>query len=267
MKNNGYRSDYTTSVGMAEHGWTKAMIRELLGEPDKLAPNPHYRSAAPMRLYKVERVLAIQNSYSFKKSLIVKKARKSGAMNAQVRRFARFKRKYGSWRAALPDACEYLFNLNRYAKHSSCSDANRADIYELKGGMVRLLYQQGCCTQCFEHYHHLPELSCFACDGTGEFDLYEGEACRRCGGSGVYKKARTVTFVCFRFEMDGKTYCWHQPEDLVWFDYEVTADSSEWQPAEQYEKTITLARSRFAIAKDVLRWVLAEASALKTIAA
>jgi hypothetical protein len=35
-------------------GWTRRLIDTLLGEPDKLARNPHYASAAPMRLYLLE---------------------------------------------------------------------------------------------------------------------------------------------------------------------------------------------------------------------
>jgi hypothetical protein len=33
-------------------GWTTAMIRDYLGEPDELATNARYKSAAPMRLYR-----------------------------------------------------------------------------------------------------------------------------------------------------------------------------------------------------------------------
>jgi hypothetical protein len=39
-----------------------------------------------------------------------------------------------------------------------------------------------------------------------------------------------------RDRIDGKTSCWHQPEDLVCFDYKVTAESSDWQAAKQDEK-------------------------------
>jgi hypothetical protein len=62
----GYRFDHTTSVGLAKNGWTKPMIDLLLGEPDKLAPNPHNVSGSQMRLYLVERVLKIQNTPAFK---------------------------------------------------------------------------------------------------------------------------------------------------------------------------------------------------------
>jgi len=41
---------------LADRGWTPAAIRRFLGEPDRTAPNPVYRSKAPMRLYLLERV-------------------------------------------------------------------------------------------------------------------------------------------------------------------------------------------------------------------
>lgn len=47
-------------------GWTEAMVREVLGEPDATAPNPHYRSAgAPMRLYYLDRVIAAESTDEF----------------------------------------------------------------------------------------------------------------------------------------------------------------------------------------------------------
>ena len=41
------------------------MIRNMLGEPDKTASNPHYRRAAPMKLYSVGRVLDAEALSSF----------------------------------------------------------------------------------------------------------------------------------------------------------------------------------------------------------
>ncbi|GIH68928.1 hypothetical protein [Sphaerimonospora thailandensis] len=41
------------------------MIRVLLGPPDRLAPNPVFRSASPMRLYEVDRVVLAENSEAF----------------------------------------------------------------------------------------------------------------------------------------------------------------------------------------------------------
>ena len=41
------------------------MIVKLLGDPDKTARNPHYRSAAPMKLYLVKRVESVEVSGRF----------------------------------------------------------------------------------------------------------------------------------------------------------------------------------------------------------
>jgi hypothetical protein len=46
---------HLTMPGLRERGWTDAMIREYLGEPDTTRPNPRYASAAPMKLYLAER--------------------------------------------------------------------------------------------------------------------------------------------------------------------------------------------------------------------
>ena len=42
-----------------QYGWTDGLIARHLGKHDREAPNPHYRSAAPMRLYLLERVHAV----------------------------------------------------------------------------------------------------------------------------------------------------------------------------------------------------------------
>ena len=46
----------TISRLKGEYGWTDSLITKHLGDHDREAPNPHYRSAAPMRLYLVDRV-------------------------------------------------------------------------------------------------------------------------------------------------------------------------------------------------------------------
>lgn len=49
-------SDYITkSTLKSDYNLTDALIKKL-GEPDKTAPNPHYRKAAPMQLYLRTRV-------------------------------------------------------------------------------------------------------------------------------------------------------------------------------------------------------------------
>ncbi|MHA2231013.1 MAG: hypothetical protein ACXAB4_00755 [Candidatus Hodarchaeales archaeon] len=45
----------TITRAKAHFGLTDSMFRDI-GEPDLIRPNPHYRSAAPMRLYLIERL-------------------------------------------------------------------------------------------------------------------------------------------------------------------------------------------------------------------
>jgi hypothetical protein len=52
---------------LRECGWTDAMVRDLLGDPDELRRNPVYRSAAPMRLYAPDRVSAAEEDPAFAK--------------------------------------------------------------------------------------------------------------------------------------------------------------------------------------------------------
>ena len=49
----------TVSRLKSRFGWTDRLIRAHLKEHDREAPNPHYRSAAPMRLYLIDRVQAV----------------------------------------------------------------------------------------------------------------------------------------------------------------------------------------------------------------
>lgn len=53
------------AYGLKERGWTESMIRDLLGEPDLYADNPHYNTAAPMRLWRVQRAEAAEAAPEF----------------------------------------------------------------------------------------------------------------------------------------------------------------------------------------------------------
>lgn len=46
--------------GLKARGWTEAMIRDLLGKPDLYADNPHYKTAAPRRLWLLRRAEAAE---------------------------------------------------------------------------------------------------------------------------------------------------------------------------------------------------------------
>jgi hypothetical protein len=51
--------------GLKERGWTEAMIRDFLGDPDLLVDNPHYKSAGQMRLWRLQRAEAIEATPEF----------------------------------------------------------------------------------------------------------------------------------------------------------------------------------------------------------
>jgi hypothetical protein len=51
--------------GLKARGWTEAMIRDLLGKPDLEVDNPHYKSAAPMRLWRLQRAEAAEATPEF----------------------------------------------------------------------------------------------------------------------------------------------------------------------------------------------------------
>ena len=52
----------TQSRLISERGWTKGLIDDLLGEPDLLVDNPHYKTAPQMRLYFLDRVKEIEKT-------------------------------------------------------------------------------------------------------------------------------------------------------------------------------------------------------------
>ncbi|WP_285551753.1 hypothetical protein [Actinoplanes regularis] len=56
------QDDCVGSGALAERGWTAAAIRRFLGEPDRTAPNPVFRSAGPMRLFSLARVVAAEQT-------------------------------------------------------------------------------------------------------------------------------------------------------------------------------------------------------------
>jgi len=186
------------------------------------------------------------------------------ANTVQVTRFEALRLKYGSWPTALGDCCEAMFHLNRYAKNRTVIEKDREYIYGLKNNLVKLLYEQGYCTDCFEQNRPLPEQECYRCNSTGKWVsswLGVPEICNRCGGTGIYRKATSHTIVCFQFNVDGKTYFWHLPKYSVIFNYEVTLPSADWRTGDVDVKPLTLSGAKIAAAKDLLRWILNESGA------
>lgn len=60
-------------------GWTDGLIKEFLLEPDKIKPNPRYKSASPMKLYFKNKILGIMLTDEFKESFNRSSKRKVAA--------------------------------------------------------------------------------------------------------------------------------------------------------------------------------------------
>ena len=48
--------NYISLSSLKDRGWTESIIKKMGVEPDKEEGDPHYRCAAPMKLYDVRRI-------------------------------------------------------------------------------------------------------------------------------------------------------------------------------------------------------------------
>lgn len=242
---------YASMQALKERGWTATMIDDLLGEPDDYADNPHYKSAAPCKLYDLGRVTKAEATAEYATRLAKLRARRRGKDHTPA-----FSRKYGVPSAGLVDAAEGLFSLNRYAKHDTCTAKHRNEIYVLKNGFVEWLVGQGHLIGWGEHQVVKPEkiLDCYCVRDYGD------DGCRRCDFTGVHRTLPELVlrFVVLRFAIGAKTYTWHQPAESVTFQYATKAlqivDAGDWTP--ERDKPIELPRSQFSKAKALIRWVM-----------
>lgn len=259
---------------LQKRGWTPKWISTHLGEPDELKTNPHYKRAAPMRLYSAERVEQAEQISEVAEHLARTLERRgikaaTEAAQAEVRsqeRKARWQAHEGAiakkypdgWRQALADACEALYELNHFAKITN--RATKKEIYSVKNDVIKLLYVSGHCTQCYLHTMRGADRPCWGCNGTG-FKMWSDKECYRCGGTGIFQKGETLKLVCFHFVVNDQNYCWHQPSDKVHFPYQTTKPSEAWnddlQDVEYGELEWEEVRSHI----NLLKWIIKSAKA------
>lgn len=121
-----------------------------------------------------------------------------------------FSSRFGS----LPAVIEPAILLNIHARNGAERD-EKESIYKLKNHLVRVLYEQGYCVAAS---HAVQELPCW---GTLNYDC--GPHCRKCGGTGVYRRWKLIRFT---FVVNGQRFTWHQPAGLV--DWPVEFTKEEW---------------------------------------
>lgn len=87
---------YLTLSNVKERGWTAGMVRRFLGDPDKTATNPHYRSGPPMKLFQLSRIVLVEETPewkdAFKRAAVRSAADKSAAANKAAKLIERVKR-------------------------------------------------------------------------------------------------------------------------------------------------------------------------------
>ncbi|MEU7011129.1 hypothetical protein [Streptomyces sp. NPDC046332] len=83
------RTTYVTLTGLRRRGWTDPMVRDLLGAPDVQGRDPRRWSLAPVRLYLLARVEAVERTPEFNRCAAASGRRSSAAeAGAEARRRA-----------------------------------------------------------------------------------------------------------------------------------------------------------------------------------
>ena len=74
--------EYYTQKDLLTRGWTKTLVNKFLPVPHDTKPNYFYRSAAPVKLYKIKVVEQIENSNCFQKDIKKTRKRQNSAKKA-----------------------------------------------------------------------------------------------------------------------------------------------------------------------------------------
>src|ERR1035437_10071875 len=128
-------------------GWTRTAIAKFLPHPDATETWRYAGHGSGLRyFYDDDRVLKVESSAKFETwkeqraarianatiragdAQVAVQARKVALAYAKARRLARLADLYPDWHNALPVACNYLVDLNRYAKHRECGLLTRDTI-------------------------------------------------------------------------------------------------------------------------------------------
>ncbi len=74
--------EYITKTELKNRGWTELLIKKFVAEPHATKPNQMYRSASPIKLYKIKTIISIEKSKTFKKDFEKSSKRKSASKKA-----------------------------------------------------------------------------------------------------------------------------------------------------------------------------------------
>lgn len=113
MKKLTKKEEFISKAGLKKgRGWTDAMIKKFLGDPDLYADNPHYKCAAPMQLWKLKKVERIEKRKQVVAAFETANKRKASASKAVETKFNRALEYANDYIPDLPDLTEgELFDL------------------------------------------------------------------------------------------------------------------------------------------------------------
>ena len=80
------KEQWISLAGLKARGWTPKLIETFLGQPERTAPNPHYRSAPPMRLWLLKSVIKVEETPAFQAALAQARKRQEGAKKGTERK-------------------------------------------------------------------------------------------------------------------------------------------------------------------------------------
>ena len=115
--------------------------------------------------------------------------------------------------------CQSLFKLNRLAKLRACEEV-QDQIYGLKNQWIGILYKAGLCDRCESHIIPVRTPRRFSVfsdrvDSSGDFwDLDDDTE--------MDPVPSRLEFIVFSFSIGEIQYTWHQPQDEIEFEYQLT---------------------------------------------
>lgn len=243
-------------------GITPKALRDLI-QPAKLAKHQNYASTT-VRLYDPCVLLIYRDDVR----VVTARGRRGPEPVDYV---AKFERQYASRREAVADAMEALWNLNRYAKHPSCSRAHRSRIYELKNRLLAYLCGEGyligtgsdSVVRSSRRGYRRPRQR--AADE--DQDAFRGHGVDHHSAEGVESEDSSdeassdpeppelLHYKVLQFRVNGRPYTWHHPaERVTWHVPDVPLLApGDWSQGEI--KPVTLAPKRFAEKKALIAWV------------
>lgn len=178
-------------------------------------------------------------------------------------------RYYGGWWMGVQDACEALFQLNRWAKHYDCPPRQKTEVYALKNRFLQMLWELGYCEQAYLAHTPKRELTCYGCDGTGRrtyYDCGETDECWRCNGTGIYRTVGGNPYWALKFrvgvgheESRVNVFSWHQPAHLAPWALAKGEQPEEVKPLTRTIEQVTLAKRKRPEAKALIKWVTDQA--------